>query len=639
MVNLLNMNFFKKQMVFAVFCAIVAIPNLFGQLDTIPELRGRTCIPEVFCIDTGTCLVKPIKFTCEATSKIKLFPYLFYKYDVDYNSDGNIDLSGTNQALTLDGGNGLVPGKHKLIWYIKDISNITNKCEKLFEVRDCVKPTILVKNVVKKQVVPSGCSWNFRTADLIDGASDNCTPTSKLRYRIYNGEKHNLTAENVLALKDSLVVESPITTTYVTVYVLDESNNIDTRIIQIDLDYQSCSVAGDSINVRGVIATVKGDVLKRIAVYQDSSESTGTNDLGIYSTNIAMAGITTIKPEKVIEPRNGVTTADMVAINKYILKVDTLASQYSHVAADVNSDKKISVSDLIEIRKLILFIIDNFSVVNSWKFIPKSYVFDIKPEADPYPEFATVVNPKTDTVVDFVAIKMGDVNNSSRANSFPLIPQRALEAKHLLLHETLLPQDHHARIDLPIADLHAFDGFQLALTLDPSLVDLMDVEGLDSESYSWDPATGRFLVSYIAGLSTGSTLILELQAKKATTLSSCIRFDNTWLNNEYYDQGQAINLEFQFVTQAGELVQNQPNPFVANTTITFKNATAGELQLTIFDAAGNKLYQTKRMASIGLHTFEINDTMLPQSGVFLYQISTSSGIWSRKMVRVHSINH
>ena len=639
MVNIYHMNLFNMRIIFAVLFASLTLPNLFAQLDTVPEFKGRTCISEVFCLDTGTCLVKPIKFTCEATSKVKLFPYLFYKYDVDYNSDGNIDLSGTNQVLTLDSGNGLVPGKHKLIWYIRDISNITNKCEKLFEVRDCVKPTIIVKNVVKKQVVPVGCSWNFRSADLIDAATDNCTPTSKLRYRIYNGEKHNLTLENVLALKDSLSVESPITTTYVTVYVLDEANNISTRIIQIDMDYQSCAVSGDSVLIKGTLKTEAGVPLPQVTVFRDSVLQTNSNTDGLYSLSLASGSTALIAPKRLGAPRNGVTTADLVAINKHILGVDSLRTAYQHIAADVTGDRKISVADMIEIRRLILFLIDDFSSSSSWKFIPQNYKFGPKPESDPYPLAAVLSNILKDTVVDFVGVKIGDTNGSANEKQVLDATDRRNTSKILSVANQDTYENSRFQWTIPMSDLLPVDGFQLALTIDPSLVDLIEVEGIDSDSYSWDAATGRFLVSYVSGLSTGSKLLLELQAKKPTTISECIRFDNTWLNNEYYDQGQVMALEFQFVAQASELLQNQPNPFVANTTITFKNATAGELQLTIFDAAGNKLYQTKRRASMGLQTFEVDGAILPQSGVFLYQISTSSGIWSRKMVRVHSINH
>ncbi len=73
--------------------------------------------------------------------------------------------------------------------------------------------------------------------------------------------------------------------------------------------------------------------------------------------------------------RDGVRTSDLVAISRHILMVEPLNSPYQYLAADVNYNGKVSTSDLIELKKLILFNIDTLGLVNNWRFVPQ-YFFD-----------------------------------------------------------------------------------------------------------------------------------------------------------------------------------------------------------------------------------------------------------------------
>jgi hypothetical protein len=73
---------------------------------------------------------------------------------------------------------------------------------------------------------------------------------------------------------------------------------------------------------------------------------------------------------------NGVTTGDIIKIQNHILNKTALTTPYKIIAADVNEDKSVTVSDIVMIRKLILGKIDQLSSGKSWKFIDKSYVFN-----------------------------------------------------------------------------------------------------------------------------------------------------------------------------------------------------------------------------------------------------------------------
>ena len=54
------------------------------------------------------------------------------------------------------------------------------------------------------------------------------------------------------------------------------------------------------------------------------------------------------------DPKNGVSTKDLVMIQKHLLGIELLVDPHDFIAADINNDGKISARDLLELRKLIL---------------------------------------------------------------------------------------------------------------------------------------------------------------------------------------------------------------------------------------------------------------------------------------------
>ncbi len=102
---------------------------------------------------------------------------------------------------------------------------------------------------------------------------------------------------------------------------------------------------------------------------------------------------------------NGVSTLDLVLILRHILVITPFSSVAKIVAADVNMDGKVTASDLVFIRRLILGFSQNFGHTNSWF---------IRPASDPKLEFYDIINLQSDTTgLDFIPIKLGDVSGSA----------------------------------------------------------------------------------------------------------------------------------------------------------------------------------------------------------------------------------
>jgi Dockerin type I domain len=117
------------------------------------------------------------------------------------------------------------------------------------------------------------------------------------------------------------------------------------------------------------------------------------------------------------DPLNGVTTADLLLIYRHILGIEPLDSPYKIIAADANQDGKVTIYDVVLLRKLILGITDTLPNGKSWRFIPEHYLFPhpADPFQPPFPEKFEVQNGEAVNwgPYFFTGIKIGDVNFSA----------------------------------------------------------------------------------------------------------------------------------------------------------------------------------------------------------------------------------
>jgi hypothetical protein len=89
-----------------------------------------------------------------------------------------------------------------------------------------------------------------------------------------------------------------------------------------------------------------------------------------------------IAPFDDLNHREGVSTLDLVMIQKHLLGKEKLNSPYKVIAADANKSGHLTALYLLEIRKLILGINTRFPNNTSWRFVDREYSF-----ADPYNPF------------------------------------------------------------------------------------------------------------------------------------------------------------------------------------------------------------------------------------------------------------
>jgi hypothetical protein len=397
------------------------------------------------------------------------------------------------------------------------------------------------------------------------------------------------------------------------------------------------------VAIAGTIATEGAGSLQGVSVTLSGS---GTqNDLtkadGNYEfVNISKGGDFTVTPQLDKNHLNGVSTFDLVLIQKHILGVQALNSPYKMIAADANNSKSISTLDLIALRTLILNIDTHFANNTSWRFVDATYRFPnaTNPWSASFPEVVSVNDLTGNIKANFVAIKIGDVNASASVNGAASAEIRTNGQFKLKTQEQNLKSGNEYKVTFTTEDLKNIQGYQFALNLDQSVVEFLDIEyGVaKAENFGIFKNEGLITTSWNSKYEPEALFTLVLRAKADAKLSSALSL-NRVVSAEAYDQnseylGIALNYEGISTVDAYELKQNTPNPFSDETLIGFTLPKATKGILTVRDVKGALVYKVEGNYAKGDNQVSLKKSQLGASGVLYYTLETMDFTATKKMV-------
>ncbi|GJM30774.1 MAG: hypothetical protein DHS20C17_34090 [Cyclobacteriaceae bacterium] len=424
--------------------------------------------------------------------------------------------------------------------------------------------------------------------------------------------------------------------------------------------FDLCGECGENGNeftgINGLIATEDGRLVEDVEVSLTSSviEFTQTEDDGTYEfTDIDEEGDFVITPYLNTGHRNGVTTMDVVIIQRHLLGVQPLESSYKMIAADVNNNGAVTTLDIIELRKLILGDIDEFTNNTSWRFIDRKFKF-IEPQN---PWFETIdesinINGFVDCFngQNFIAVKIGDVNETAITNSLMEVEERDFPRSfHFDVQDEWLVAGETYAIAFKPRDLPQMEGYQFTLDFDQEKVSLESIEyaiakeenfGLNFEAEgaittSWNRKTQE-------AINTENKEVmfsLILKAKQSIWLSELLGISSRYTIAEAYDQNdELLDIMINFEGDAAQtapfrLYQNRPNPFYGKTTIGFDLPESTEATLTIYDLTGRMVKVIQNDFSAGYNEIEVAIEGL-SSGLLYYTLETAEHAATRKMMHI-----
>ena len=185
--------------------------------------------------------------------------------------------------------------------------------------------------------------------------------------------------------------------------------NVSLRIIDGDNTCGNDGNVGAAV-VAGEVRTEQGDMVESAIVsMKDDNRMTSTDGTFAFENN-PIGYNYQLNAKKTDDHLNGVSTLDLVLIQKHILGLESLDSPYKVIAADINSDENVSALDLVQLRKLILGVYDELPSNDSWRFADANATFDDANDPFPFVESVDVDFLTGDRMnEDFIAIKIGDV--------------------------------------------------------------------------------------------------------------------------------------------------------------------------------------------------------------------------------------
>lgn len=291
----------------------------------------------------------------------------------------------------------------------------------------------------------------------------------------------------------------------------------------------------------------------------------------------------------------GLNVIDIALTRRHLLNKTRFDSPYQIIAADVDKNRKISTIDIALMRKAILRIEDNFPHQKSWIFIDKKHEFaDIQNPFD-FQDQVLVENIEEDKQVDFVGIKLGDVNLSWTDNAGKKEPYNFIEFRL----DSIIVNRDNIYVPILIDNLQSASGLQYTVQWDPKVLSLTDIQannfgcqlgsryltdGLLTVLWEKDQQNMVDKNEVFLGLNfillSGSvpSRIIDINGK----LTPMVAVD---------DEGNEIGIIADLFGKAHErernyFVKNYPNPFSQQTTFFVNLPDNSPVTISIFDGLG-----------------------------------------------------
>ncbi len=363
-----------------------------------------------------------------------------------------------------------------------------------------------------------------------------------------------------------------------------------------------------------------------------------TDGNGQYSLPNMTPGDYMLRPIKNDGILEGISTLDLIMIQRHVLGASKIVSPYRLIAADVNNDNKISAADLVELRKVILGTNTKFKNNTSWKTIDAEYKFPdpSNPFNAAYPLYHEFINPAGQMIVDFIGVKIGDVNNSYVASTTSNKTSVSLESENKL-HEL----KENVELNYSIKDVDAIDGIQLTFNI-VGLTDVIvesDILHQEDLQYSIEGSKLKISIALDQVLKLPSQPLFKIKgnATAAGFTDELVNLVQGNIANEVYSNLKPIGIRQSWLEKDNEFAvsQNTPNPWNDKTTIKFTVPRDGQAKIILSDIKGSRILNQTINVVKGQNTFNLsNEVIGNETGVFMYELIFEGKSQHGKMIRI-----
>lgn len=603
----------------------------FTQALVVMNTTAPTFVPHADqIVETTNCTASNVTVSTSATDDCPS-NFLTYNWQLDLNFNNNTstwDHQGTGSSFTIN----MPIGKHRVYFAVTDGCGNVEHQYFTVEVKNVKQPTPVYTNLTVDLMANLQVTIPAR---LFNRASFGACPNSYPLRFAYSSDP----ADSLRTFDCSFGVD---TAHPVTIYVIDANGLFDFAITNLTLNDNIVQCPNTITVISGQIVTEGNAGIPQVEVNAHSSMSRLTDGNGQFRFNNVHPGETYyIEPKDDNNPLNGVTTGDIIKIQNHILGKTSLPTPYKIIAADVNEDKSVSISDIVMIRKMILGKIDQFSSGKSWKFIGKNYTFSnpAAPLKESYPQSIPAATNSYLDGIDFIGVKMGDVNGDFTLNfDDPKVDSRSY-AK-LSIEDVRMKAGEITTVHVVNASQINVQGLQANLSFAKGVklvgIESQMMEAGDDNFYQSGNTLKLSLTSKDV-LIDNLIMTLYLVADNDIDVSDAFQLNHTGFASELYDNegnGNPIELTFTNSQSNLQVEQNIPNPFSDQTQISFTLGSADHVTMKIYDTNGRVLKYINAFYAKGRNTITIDNGSINASGVMFYEITSNRRTVTKKMVKL-----
>ena len=414
------------------------------------------------------------------------------------------------------------------------------------------------------------------------------------------------------------------------------------------------STMGNRASIAGDIRTEKDDMVMQVEMslmsnlpeYPLSKMIDGMYVFDELPMNVSYE----LTAEKTGDWLNGVSTLDLVKIQRHILGLEMLDSPYKVIAADINGDESLKASDLTQLRKLILGVISELPNNTSWRFVDAAQEFaEIH---NPWPIDESIETGMLTTSLsgqDMIAVKIGDVSGNAVPNATNGIGSEVRSNKAIEWEVEDREMLEGELVEVVMKSMEATNLYGYQFTIETEGMSYVGVkEGIAkmSEVHVGVLKGDVITVSYhdAAAMKVGKgdeVFTLIFRVDRGGKMSDKLVVSGSVTPNEAYVDGlemREINVVMgrgtETVVAENAMYQNEPNPFKDQTTIKIDLVEAGEMTMTIKDVTGKVIKEIVTEGVKGTNYMTLDASDLGASGVKYYTVKSGSFTDTKQMIMV-----
>lgn len=648
----------------------------FKVFDTVGPDVQLTMV-DTICVDTVFCRI-PVSVGIEVADACQVDEGMI-AVGIDFNSNGTIEATSTDMGTFT----GTFPsytytarlpiGIHRYVVSVTDDCGNTTTLERSVRVNDCYVPYLFARsdkiyNLARlmEEGDIDGDGVVEEAAALVEAADlarcDFMDCSGQLTYSVNRiGEMPDVSQTSIyLDCEDRYQLN-------LEVYVWDQADNpfalqpdgsrgganwrrrvVRVRLQDPDLACNACRV-DESITINGQVRTVNGTPVEAVSVMTDSI-ATVTDNAGSYELSGRTHTVYALRATKDTDLRAGLSTIDLVILQRHLLGIQEIDNPFLRLAADVNRDGYLDAGDLITLRALILARQEMYPQGEPWRFVDADWDgTGTPPETITLPGMMDCASGH-----DFVGIRIGDLNMSLGAGAGARVgPDSEAKRQGALLEivdESFFTGDD-ITITVRLNGRGQYLGGQLGLVWQREALALnIEVGGANVTSHKVQhfPQDQQILLSWDEQSQEETILQLSFKAKAGGKVSDFISLvPRKEFVNEVYSTGlAAIPLTINWVGFSEQIVeiigsederQNYllgafPNPVLGFAKIGFVTNASQTVDFVMTNLAGRRLVSRQIAATDGEQWIDVDCSNLP-GGVYLYTLTTKSGPLTGRIVR------